>query len=86
MIAWSRICRPGSILGPQQHFLVHNESTLQAAPSVFAEAEREMMEITNLLKETSIHGMSEKDQEIAKNGDEGQAAELLNKKKKYSGK
>ena len=35
MIAWNRICRPGSVLGPQQHFLVEHEHTLLAAPSKF---------------------------------------------------
>ena len=32
MIAWVRICRPGSILGPQQHFLLGKEEGLLAAP------------------------------------------------------
>ena len=26
-IAWTRICRPGSIIGPQQHFLVEMQAT-----------------------------------------------------------
>lgn len=83
MIAWTRICRPGSVIGPQQLFLVHNESTLLAAPSIFSDVGREMTEITNLLKDTQIEGMSEKELEIATKGDEGQAAELLNKKRKF---
>eukprot|EP00928_Gymnodinium_smaydae_P074186 TRINITY_DN57250_c0_g1_i2.p1 TRINITY_DN57250_c0_g1~~TRINITY_DN57250_c0_g1_i2.p1 ORF type:complete len:428 (+),score=41.96 TRINITY_DN57250_c0_g1_i2:56-1339(+) len=36
-IAWSRMCRPGCILGPQQHFLVDMEAILfaeQAVPKV----------------------------------------------------
>jgi cell division cycle 14 len=28
-IGWIRICRPGSILGPQQHFLVEQEKQLK---------------------------------------------------------
>jgi hypothetical protein len=28
-IAWARICRPGSVLGPQQHFLVQVEATVK---------------------------------------------------------
>ena len=36
MIAWNRICRPGSILGPQQHFIVSKEAELHALPSKIA--------------------------------------------------
>ncbi|CEM26156.1 unnamed protein product [Vitrella brassicaformis CCMP3155] len=32
-IAWNRICRPGSILGPQQQFLIENERRFHALPS-----------------------------------------------------
>jgi cell division cycle 14 len=28
-IGWCRLCRPGSVLGPQQHFLVEYEQTLR---------------------------------------------------------
>ena len=28
LIAWLRICRPGSILGPQQHYLVSKEKEM----------------------------------------------------------
>ncbi len=34
MIAWNRICRPGSVLGPQQHYLIDREASLMAMPSV----------------------------------------------------
>ena len=33
MIGWIRVCRPGSVLGPQQHFLCEKEATLLALPS-----------------------------------------------------
>ena len=33
MIGWIRICRPGSILGPQQHFLCEKEAAMHALPS-----------------------------------------------------
>jgi len=33
MIGWIRICRPGSVLGPQQHFLCEKEAAMQALPS-----------------------------------------------------
>ena len=83
MIAWSRICRPGSILGPQQHFLIHNESMLLDAPSIFSKKADEIEEITNLLRITEISGMSKKEQEIAEKGEEGQSTALLDKKRAY---
>jgi len=27
-IAWTRICRPGSVMGPQQSFLMDNQAAL----------------------------------------------------------
>lgn len=33
MIGWIRICRPGSVLGPQQHFLLDKEPQMHALPS-----------------------------------------------------
>jgi len=36
MISWIRICRPGSILGPQQHFIVQKESQMHAMTSKIA--------------------------------------------------
>ena len=36
MIAWIRICRPGSVLGPQQQFLLEKEAVMHAAPSKIA--------------------------------------------------
>lgn len=29
-IGWIRLCRPGSILGPQQYFMIDNEKRLKA--------------------------------------------------------
>lgn len=36
MIAWNRICRPGSVLGPQQHFINQMEAKLLPLPSKIA--------------------------------------------------
>jgi hypothetical protein len=36
MISWNRICRPGSILGPQQHFIIEKEKKMHALPSKIA--------------------------------------------------
>lgn len=33
MIGWIRICRPGSVLGPQQHFLIEKEAGMHALPT-----------------------------------------------------
>lgn len=31
-IGWIRLCRPGSIIGPQQHFLIHYDSVIHRPP------------------------------------------------------
>jgi hypothetical protein len=49
MIAWTRVCRPGSILGPQQHFLVDREAEFLAMPSKIA-ASLGAAEITEKMK------------------------------------
>jgi len=76
MIAWNRICRPGSIIGPQQHFLTYCESMLMAAPSLLA---KEVSQDNVTIK---VQEMSKEEKVMAINGDVGQAEELLKKKKK----
>jgi hypothetical protein len=49
MIAWTRICRPGSILGPQQHFIIQKESKLHPLPSKIA-ASLGLQEVTDKMK------------------------------------
>ncbi|KAL3662270.1 hypothetical protein V7S43_012598 [Phytophthora oleae] len=44
-IAWCRICRPGCIVGPQQHFLAVKQLELHSLPSIF-----EVQPITKPLK------------------------------------
>lgn len=84
MLAWCRISRPGSILGPQQHFLVHSEAKLLQAPSIFAEsAKAQDKGSANDGESTEI---SDKEKEIAVAGDEGQADALLSKKQARYGK
>lgn len=39
-IAWCRLCRPGSIVGPQQQYLVCQEDRLIAEGAVFREKHR----------------------------------------------
>ena len=57
MIAWIRICRPGSILGPQQHFLVEKEASMMALPSHLASS---MSDITKKMKVCGLYGMDRK--------------------------
>jgi len=83
MIAWNRICRPGSVLGPQQHFLIENEATLLAAPR--KKSDVAMSDMAKKMKKMEINSdgsaMSEKEKQIAHAGDAGQAASLIDKKK-----
>jgi len=37
-IGWIRICRPGSILGPQQQFLISKEKEMFALPSAITDS------------------------------------------------
>ena len=71
-IAWARIARPGSVIGPQQHFLVEMESSLikgrkrklaRGAPSV----------------QTDLGSRSK----IGRTGDAGQASFLLTQKRRH---
>jgi cell division cycle 14 len=70
-IGWNRICRPGSILGPQQHFLVEMEQIMFALgePNNFKfREERKPSKI-----DITVHKLT-KEEEI---GDEGQGDRLI---------
>ena len=97
MIGWIRICRPGSVLGPQQHFLCDLEAELHAAPSKYgitvADLAKKMkvmnfrrLQGVSLSTEPSSVKMSAKDMEIAKSGQLGQAEGLRDKKLGHGGK
>jgi cell division cycle 14 len=45
-IAWIRLCRPGSVIGPQQHFLVKYYQT-QHPPVIPGRAKRPILSIPN---------------------------------------
>jgi len=81
MIAWCRICRPGSVLGPQQHFLIHNEAKLMQASTTIQKKQI----VESLLESNEPKEMTEKEKEISINGEEGQAAALINRKKSLYG-
>uniref|UniRef100_A0A8C7ZRQ5 Dual specificity protein phosphatase CDC14B n=1 Tax=Oryzias sinensis TaxID=183150 RepID=A0A8C7ZRQ5_9TELE len=63
-IAWIRICRPGSIIGPQQNFVEEKQNTLWAEGDVFREKmlkdrENEKKAVTRILSgvdEITING------------------------------
>lgn len=73
-IGWIRLCRPGSVLGPQQQFLLEMENeckkwALEGSP------------IRSVLQNSNKYQMSPEEQYILVNGDRGQAERLLNAKK-----
>ena len=50
MIGWNRICRPGSILGPQQNFLIDKEAYLMSLNSIFGTKAEEYLELSKQIK------------------------------------
>jgi len=50
MIAWNRICRPGSILGPQQNFLVDKEAYFLSLNSILGNKADEYAELSKQIK------------------------------------
>lgn len=86
VIAWMRICRPGCVIGPQQHFLAQIESkmwqegelTRGGVPKLIASAGSEAEEESDhdsLLKKNKHNGEMEMDEAIQ--GRAGQAEGLL---------
>lgn len=70
-IGWARICRPGSVLGPQQPFLAEYEMKINRNYSV--------RDITNQMSTLSVE-YSPSDRYKAQFGDQGQAQRLLSAK------
>jgi len=79
-IGWIRICRPGSILGPQQQFLISKEKEMFALPSIIIiKALPLLMERLDLSDKKS-DVLSDSDKKIAIKGDIGQGEGLMQKK------
>lgn len=80
-IAWNRICRPGSVLGPQQHFLceVENElrGSLRSKPAILNSISDTHTDLADLLQEMSLN-----DRKTAEQGDLGQGRRLVNSKRR----
>ena len=83
-IGWIRICRPGSVLGPQQQFLVAMESTMKRWAAESQVKAPLWTEISIERQKTRSHTtveMSPVDQHKANFGDNGQAERLISAKK-----
>ena len=74
LIGWIRICRPGSILGPQQHFLIEMEQKCQIWGKNYYENKRT---IATKSKYSQKRSMSPEDFIKAQFGDKGQAERLI---------
>lgn len=73
-IAWARMCRPGSVLGPQQQFLLDMQETCWKWGENFRNGITEMEESKIVIDEENL---SEADKFKAKYGDYKQAEKLV---------
>lgn len=81
-IGWIRICRPGSILGPQQHYLLEMEADMIAAGGSEDKRDELVAGMSNMTLEERKIDMSPDEKKIRKDGDKGQAEYLLDRKRK----
>lgn len=81
-IGWIRICRPGSILGPQQHYLNEMESEMIKAGG--SESKRD--DLVDGMKKMALEDrkimMSPEEKKIQRKGDFGQGERMFDKKRK----
>jgi len=86
-IGWIRICRPGSVLGPQQQFLLQQEEKYLRKGEEYRTKHTEET-CWNLLEGLKISDkkakMNATDLDRAQNGDKGQAERLLKNKKGHN--
>jgi len=78
-IGWNRICRPGSVLGPQQHFLNDMQQELFGRPSIyqmFTTAEEDEHDLSERLNHLTVQLNSCDNQ-----GDVGQGERLVHIKR-----
>jgi cell division cycle 14 len=83
-IGWARIMRPGSVLGPQQHFLNEVEDDYVAAGGMEDAREELIAELGKLTLEDSKVQMSPHEKKIFKEGDKGQADRLKQRKAEFN--
>lgn len=79
-IGWIRLCRPGSVLGPQQQFLLEIEEECKKWGNEFKGKSAIKVNTTYQTEENKIM-MSPEEQHIKVHGDTGQAERLVNAKK-----
>ncbi|XP_026191341.1 dual specificity protein phosphatase CDC14AB [Cyclospora cayetanensis] len=89
-IGWNRICRPGSVLGPQQYFLCAIQDELMQMDAI--ESCRPLLQKRPSRKQTSVDGvdalavslqdMRLEDRRVAELGDEGQGDRLMEAKRR----
>ena len=77
-IGWIRLCRPGSVLGPQQQFLCEMEEMCKRWG---AEFRVRSLRVNTVSKEESKFEMSPEEMFVSQHGDYGQAERLINAKK-----
>lgn len=80
-IGWIRICRPGSILGPQQHYLCEMEQEMVEAGGSEERRDDLIAGMKSLTLEERKIAMSPEEKLISKKGDKGQSEFLISKKK-----
>lgn len=83
-IGWARIMRPGSVLGPQQHFLNEVEDEFVKAGGSEDKRDALIAEMGQLTLEDSKVSMSPHEAKILKGGDKGQAKRLKERKAEHS--
>lgn len=86
-IGWIRICRPGSVLGPQQHFLVEIEAKCRRMGKEYRQSKLKVQcsrSIEELETTTARIEMSPEDEFKREFGDNNQAEFLLAAKRRYS--
>lgn len=80
-IGWIRVCRPGSILGPQQHFLCEMENEMIESGG----SEKKRDELIAGMKHLSLEErkiiMSPEEKLISVKGDKGQSESLIERKR-----
>lgn len=76
-IGWIRLCRPGSVLGPQQQYLCDREKEF-----ISNNDSRSQRQVNSAMSKLEISpGMSPEDRFISEHGDHGQAERLISAKK-----
>jgi cell division cycle 14 len=87
-IGWIRICRPGSVLGPQQHFLLEMSKRMyelgRESPILKTLKDRgldkDLLDISERMAGIELVRKEETDKRIEREGDKGQGSRLVGSK------